>query len=83
MGVPNARLRELRENRNLTQTELAKQLGVVQSAISSAENGSRELSDEVKAMAAKYFDVSVDWLFFEGRYLETRCKLGRNPNPAA
>ena len=74
MAAPNTRLRELREANGLTQADLAQKIGVVQSAISFAENGERELRDDVKAVVARFFGVSVDWLFFEGRYLSSRLE---------
>jgi Predicted transcriptional regulators len=67
---PNKRLKELRENSGLSQPRLAEILGTQQSTISFAENGQRELSDELKAKSCEYFGVSVEWLFFEDRYLE-------------
>lgn len=49
-GVPNpgARLSDLRELLELTQTELAKRVGVPQSTISDVERGDRELSESLK-----------------------------------
>ena len=46
---PGARLTDLRELLQLTQTELAKKAGVPQSTISAVERGDRELSPKLIA----------------------------------
>ena len=69
---PNKRLKDLRESKGLSQPQLAEIIGTQQSTISFAENGQRELNDDLKAKACNFFGVSVEWLFFEDRYLETR-----------
>lgn len=55
-------LKELREEKGLTQSELAKELGFTQSAIAKWENGERNPSLDVLILIAKYFDVSTDYL---------------------
>ena len=56
------RLIELRGTR--TQEEVAKALGVSLSAIGMYERGERMPRDEVKIAIAKYFDVTVQSIFF-------------------
>lgn len=56
------RLKELREEKNLSQTELAKLTGLSQSAITKWENKLREPSMEGIIILAKFFDVSADYL---------------------
>lgn len=53
-------LRRLREERNLTQTELADLLGVAPSFISLLERGERQPSVETLARLAGIFGVSYD-----------------------
>lgn len=56
------RLIELRGSR--TQEEVAKALGVSLSAIGMYERGERLPRDEVKVALAKYYDVTVQSIFF-------------------
>lgn len=56
------RLREARERRNMTQAELAEVLGLVVSAISHFETGSREPCVRNLKRLALALGVSADWL---------------------
>lgn len=57
---------KLKKLRGSTSTEeLAKALGVSQSAVSMWENGERIPRDEVKIKIANYFGKSVESIFFE------------------
>lgn len=56
------RLKELRTEKGLSQTALAKELNVSQRSISSWETGFRQPDYETLIMIAKYFDVSTDYL---------------------
>ncbi len=56
------RLKELRKQRNITQSELAKYLGVVKSTISLYENENRLPDIETINKLADYFNVTVDYL---------------------
>ena len=55
-------LKKLRQDKKLTQAELAKKIGVTQSTIAGIEIGRREPSIELMTQLAEYFDVSVDYL---------------------
>jgi transcriptional regulator with XRE-family HTH domain len=55
------RLRQLREQRGLSQKDLAVQLGVRQSAISWWERGEREPSLSNAVKAAEFFGVNVQY----------------------
>ena len=57
------RLRELRGNRTIT--EVAGDLGLTKGAISQYELGLRVPSDTVKKELARYYNVSVQELFFD------------------
>ena len=57
------RLRELRGNRTIT--EVAEDLGLTKGAISQYELGLRVPSDTVKKELARYYNVSVQELFFD------------------
>lgn len=56
------RLIELRGNK--TQEEVAKALGISLSAVGMYERGERIPRDEVKIAIAKYYDVTVQSIFF-------------------
>ena len=56
------RLRELREDRDKTQTEIAKILGMKQSQYSRYENGIRDIPLDSLITLAKYYDVSTDYI---------------------
>lgn len=56
------RIKELRKQNNLTQTELGKRLGVIKQTISSWENGISSPSNDTLAHIASIFGVSIDYL---------------------
>lgn len=56
------RMRELRKEKNITQPELAKMLGVSNGAIGNWETGNRQPDDTAKIQMADIFGVSVDYL---------------------
>jgi transcriptional regulator with XRE-family HTH domain len=57
------RLRSLRVEKNLTQKDLARVLGLCsKSAITNYESNDREPDYEMLTKIAKYFDVSTDYL---------------------
>lgn len=56
------RLKELRMEKGLTQTELAKILNTTQKSISKYENEYLDVSTETIIKICKYFDVSADYL---------------------
>jgi DNA-binding XRE family transcriptional regulator len=55
-----ARLRQLRERQNLTQTELAKRAGLGQAMISLLEQGDRQPSWETIQRLAEALDIGVE-----------------------
>ncbi|WP_237738175.1 helix-turn-helix domain-containing protein [Caldicellulosiruptor sp. F32] len=61
------RLKELREERGLTQAELAKELGISVQNLSYYENG-REPKYELLIKIADYFGVTVDYLIGRSEY---------------
>ena len=56
------RLRELRERRGLTQSQLGLILGVEKSTVSKYEKGSLDLSSNAISSLCEYFNVSADYL---------------------
>ena len=56
------RLYQLRKDYEMTQQELADQLGLTKYTISSYETDKSDPSDEIKIQLAQIFNVSVDYL---------------------
>ena len=56
------RLKELRQEKSLSQAQLAEALEVSQRSISSWETGFRQPDFATLEKIAKYFDVSADYL---------------------
>lgn len=56
------RLKDLREDLELTQTEVAKKMNCSQRSISSWETGNRDMPTETLISFAKLFNVSLDYL---------------------
>lgn len=57
-----SRIRDLREDSNLNQTELAKQLGMSQTGYSKYETGENDIPTSVLIALAKIHNTSVDYL---------------------
>lgn len=56
------RIRNLREDKDLTQEDIAKVLNCTQACYSNYENGRRDLPSEVWDTLADFYNVSVDYL---------------------
>ena len=56
------RLRDLREDSDLKQKELADYLHIKQNTYSQYENGQRQLPVDVLIKLAKYYKVSTDYI---------------------
>ncbi len=56
------RLKELRQQRGITQLKLAMDLGLNQNSVSRYETGEREADYKTLIMLADYFDVTIDYL---------------------
>lgn len=56
------RLKELRKQAHLTQVELAKKLGIVQSSFADWERGKKKPTQENLVKIAQILNVSVDYL---------------------
>lgn len=72
MSTFNIKLKELRKQRNLSQQELAKIIGISKSSINMYERGEREPGIETINAFAEFFDVQTDYLF--GKTLDNRSK---------
>ena len=56
------RIRDLREDRDLLQTDLARYLNCSQVCYSNYENGKRDIPTEVLVLLSRYYNTSVDYL---------------------
>ena len=56
------RLRDLREDADLTQTQVAKYLGMSQTGYSKYETGENDIPTQVLISLAKFYHTSVDYL---------------------
>lgn len=56
------RIRDLREDKDLTQTEMAKYLNIAQRTYSHYENGGRSIPLEMLCKIADFHETSVDYL---------------------
>lgn len=63
------RIRDLREDHELNQTQVAKMLGMSQTGYSKYETGENDIPTAVLIKLAKYYDTSVDYLLGQ-----TNCK---------
>lgn len=56
------RLKELREERNIKQTNIAKVLQIRQNTYSQYENGQRQLPVDILIQLAEFYHVSTDFI---------------------
>ena len=63
------RIRDLREDADLTQTQLAKQLGMSQTGYSKYETGENDIPTATLIRLARFYNTSIDYLLGE-----TDCK---------
>ena len=62
MGTFGQRLRELRNQRGISQNELSKYIGVSKSSVNMYERGEREPGFETLEAIADFFNVNMDYL---------------------
>ena len=59
------RIRDLREDRDLTQTQMAKILGMSQTGYSKYETGENDVPTEILIKLARFYNTSIDSLLGE------------------
>ena len=64
------RIRDLREDRDLTQKQIAELLHIKQNTYSQYENGHRQIPVDILIKLAQFYNTSVDYLL--GRTNEKR-----------
>ncbi len=66
------RIRDLREDKDLTQTEIAKVLGMSQTGYSKYETGENDVPTAILIKLARFYNVSIDYLLGESDQSERR-----------
>lgn len=56
------RIKDLREDHDLTQTQVAEAIGITQRKYSYLETGTQQLTDEILVKLAKFYGVTVDYI---------------------
>ena len=59
------RIRDLREDKDLNQTQLAKMLGMSQTGYSKYETGENDIPTTVLIQLARFYNTSIDYLLGE------------------
>lgn len=59
------RLRDLREDMELNQTEIAKMLGMSQTGYSKYETGENDVPTEILIKLARFYNTSIDYILGE------------------
>ncbi|MEE0839821.1 MAG: helix-turn-helix transcriptional regulator [Acutalibacteraceae bacterium] len=71
------RIRDLREDKDLNQTEVAKILEMSQTGYSKYETGKNDIPTAVLIKLARFYDTSIDYLLGETDYKERYPKTKR------
>ena len=56
------RLRDLREDKDMNQTQVAKMLGMSQTGYSKYETGENDIPTQILIKLARFYNTSVDYL---------------------
>lgn len=56
------RIRDLREDNDLTQQQIADKIGVTQRKYSYIETGTQPLTDEILVKLSLFYDTSIDYI---------------------
>ncbi len=62
------RLRDLREDRDMKQTQIAKMLGMSQTGCSKHETGENDIPTSIMIKLARFYNTSIDYLLGETDY---------------
>ena len=60
-----SRLRDLREDRDMNQTQIAKMLDMSQTGYSKYETGENDIPTAILIKLARFYDTSIDYLLGE------------------
>ena len=59
------RVKDLREDHDLKQKEIAAHIGITQRKYSYIETGAQPLTDEILIKLANYYHVSIDYILYQ------------------
>ena len=59
------RIRDLREDRDMNQTQIAKMLGMSQTGYSKYETGENDIPTAILIKLSRYYGVSIDYILGE------------------
>ena len=59
------RIRDLREDKDLNQTQIAKMLGMSQTGYSKYETGENDIPTDILIKLARFYNTSIDYLLGE------------------
>ena len=65
-----SRLRDLREDKDMNQTQIAKVLGMSQTGYSKYETGENDVPTAILIKLANFYNTSIDYLLGETDYKE-------------
>jgi len=57
-----SRIRDLREDKDMSQTQIAKMLGMSQTGYSKYETGENDIPTAILIKLARFYDTSIDYL---------------------
>lgn len=59
------RLREIREDKDLRQVDIAKKINIPQKTYSNYETGINDIPTDILKALANYYNVSIDYLLYQ------------------
>lgn len=59
------RLREIREDKDLRQVDIAKEINIPQKTYSNYETGINDIPTDILKALANYYNVSIDYLLYQ------------------
>ncbi len=66
------RIRDLREDKDLNQTQIAKILGMSQTGYSKYETGENDIPTAILIKLSRYYNVSIDYILGESNIKERK-----------
>ena len=78
MNIVSNSIKKLREERGMTQDELAEKLNVTRQAVSNCETGKTQPDIETLTRLAEIFDVSVERIIYGSERKERIVQVSRN-----